>query len=472
MAHSHHEFSSSHDEKLQVAWSSLFVSVLLLAAKLVVGLATGSLAILSQAADSAFDSISVLVTLLAVRISTVPADEEHPYGHGKFENLSALLESLFLLGLTVWIAIEAITHLLGSSPRHVEVTAWSFVVLIVSIVLDLWRGRKLHAAGKEHGSQALESSALHFFADMSSAFVALIGLALVKYAGLAGADDWAALVLSGFVALLSVRLARRAIDGLTDRSASEDEYRKIRGAIESAHGIEGIRRLRVRPAGPSLIVDAGIEVNRVLPFAAIERVIDDVKESIQGVAPGADVTIHWYPVRSQNEAPFDTLKVIVAQFGILPHNIELAQLSDGSVVLDYHLEFEPGITLGEAERRGHEITEAVKQELPNVRLIYSHLEEERSDRSLPLLREVTAERPDRTQEIQSVVRMIAPEVREVTNIRLYQTDGERLVKLMLALLMPPDVSLAHAHDVSTAIEAELRKRYDDLSRIVIHTHPG
>lgn len=475
MAHSHsneyHSSSSSTEAKLQVAWRSLFVSLVLVAAKLVVGLATGSLAILSQAADSAFDSISVLVTLLAVRISTVPPDEEHPFGHGKFENLSALLESLFLFGLTVWIAIEAITHLIGSSPRHVEVNAWSFVVLIGSIVLDLWRGRKLHAAGKEHGSQALESSALHFFADMSSAVVALIGLALVKYAGIQGADDWAALILTGFVATLSIRLGKRAIDGLTDRSASPEQYKRIRSAIDETAGLEGIQSLRVRAAGPSLIVEVGIKVNRVLPFAAIARIIDEVKDRIQSVATRSDITVHWHPVRSETEAPFDTLKVIVAQFGILPHNIELAELPDGTIVLDYHLEFRPGISLVEAEKIGHEITLAVKEELPQVRLIYSHLEEERSDRSLPTLRDVSDEWQAWIEEVARSVRESHVEVQNVSNIQLYQSDSDRSLKLMLAVTLPGDLALARAHMISTAIEADLRRRHSDLARIVIHTHP-
>jgi cation diffusion facilitator family transporter len=462
--------SSGSEAKLQVAWRSLFVSLFLVASKLVVGLATGSLAILSQAADSAFDSFSVLVTLLAVRISAAPPDEDHPYGHGKFENLSALLESLFLFGLTIWIGIEAVTHIAGSSVRTVEVNGWSFAVLAASIVLDLWRGRKLHRIGKEQGSQAFEASALHFFADMSSAFVALIGLALVKYAGIAGADDWAALLLSGFVATLSIRLGKRAIDGLTDRYASPEEYKRIRSVIEETPGIESVVRLRVRPVGPSLFVEVGIDVNRILPFAAIERIISQVKLSINEVVPQSDITVHWYPIRTDSEAPFDTLKVIVAQFGILPHNIELAELPDGSIVLDYHLEFQPGISLLDAEGLGHEITESIKKELPNVKLIFSHLEEERSDRSLPVLHEISAEHGDWLTEIKNMALAIEP-VKSVSNVRLYRSGADQSIKLMLALKLPGSLALAQAHDISTTIETALRKRFTELTRIVIHTHP-
>jgi divalent metal cation (Fe/Co/Zn/Cd) transporter len=163
--------------------------------------------------------------------------------------------------------------------------------------------------------------------------------------------------------------------------------------------------------------------------------------------------------------------VIVAEFGILPHNIELAVMPDGGIVLDYHLEFQPGISLREAEQLGHRISEAVKRELPDVQLIYSHLEEERSDRALPKLRDISDERRAWVEEITSMVTSFSAEVRNVSNIRLYESEADRAIKLMLAITMLPDIALAHAHDVSTAIEARLRKHFPDLARIVIHTHP-
>jgi divalent metal cation (Fe/Co/Zn/Cd) transporter len=210
----------------------------------------------------------------------------------------------------------------------------------------------------------------------------------------------------------------------------------------------------------------------VLPFAAIERIIDEVKNCIEQVVPQSDITVHWHPVRTESEAPFDTLKVIVAQFGILPHNIELAQTPDGLILLDYHLEFRPGISLKEAEALGHEITEAVKAELPEVRLIYSHLEEERSDRQLPQLREISDERRDWITDIETFARSVSPEVREVSNTRLYQSVEDHSIKLMLAMTLQPEIALSTAHNISTRIEADLRKRFPDLARIVIHTHPA
>ena len=203
-------------EKLQAAWISLVVTAVLLAAKLIVGLATSSLAILSLAAESGIDLASVLITVLAVRISSIPPDEDHPYGHGKFESLSALAQGLLLLGATLWIVIHAVTHLTGG-PRAVTVNAWSFIVLAFSVGLDFWRGRLLRATGKQHRSSALEASALHFLSDALSAIVAALALLLVRFAGFPEADDWAAIIVGGFVAYLSVRLILEAIDGLTDR---------------------------------------------------------------------------------------------------------------------------------------------------------------------------------------------------------------------------------------------------------------
>ncbi|HZK75785.1 MAG TPA: cation diffusion facilitator family transporter, partial [Candidatus Kapabacteria bacterium] len=153
--------------KLQAAWISLAVTMVLVAAKLAVGLATGSLAILSLAAESGIDLAAVIITLLAVRVSSIPPDEDHPYGHGKFESLSALAQGLLLLGATVWIVFNATGNLIGK-PSAVIVNGWSFGVLLFSIVLDSWRARRLGTAGKQHRSSALEASSVHFFTDAIS----------------------------------------------------------------------------------------------------------------------------------------------------------------------------------------------------------------------------------------------------------------------------------------------------------------
>src|SRR5512136_328100 len=152
---------TAEQEKRWVALTSVLAAILLTTMKIVIGLLTHSLGILAEAAHSGLDLIAAGVTFFAVRISDRPPDHEHPYGHGKVENLSALVETLLLLATCGWIIYEAIERLFIQSV-HVDATAWAFVVVIISIVVDVTRSRALMRAAQKHNSQALEADALHF----------------------------------------------------------------------------------------------------------------------------------------------------------------------------------------------------------------------------------------------------------------------------------------------------------------------
>ncbi|MDP4199065.1 MAG: cation diffusion facilitator family transporter [Bacteroidota bacterium] len=456
--------------KLQIAWISLFVTLFLLSTKLVVGLMTGSLAILSLAAESGIDLISVTITLLAIRVSSTPPDEDHPYGHGKFESLAALVEGLLLLGATLWIAWNAATHLRGT-PRKIEVNIWSFAVLIVSIALDFWRSRRMHAAAREHHSHAFEASALHFFSDSLGAIVAIVGLLLVRYAGLPAADDIAALLLAGFVVWLSVKLLIRALNGLTDRFTSREDSEQLLALVRNVPGVEAVSRLRMRQAGSTLFVEVSIQISRILPYAAIERVLQEVEEAITADFTNAEVTVHWRPVRTTAEAPFESLKLVVAQYGLQPHNIELAETSEGKIALDYHLEFPPGTALAEAESLSREIEEHIRKELPQIESIFVHLEEQRSDLRLPKVDDIGARQTQLLHDIEAYSLAANPAVRHVHEVHLYRDSDGEMHKLVLTAQVAANLSLAEAHDIATEVEQALKVRFPELTRVVIHAEP-
>ena len=282
-------------KKLQVAWISLAVTTIPLAAKLAVGLATSSLAILSLAAESGIDVAAVLITLLAVRISSIPPDDDHPYGHGKFESLSALVQGLLLLVATAWIVFSAV-HGLTGTPETVEVNYWSFGVLVFSMSLDFWRANLLKGTSDEHNSAALEASSLHFFTDSFSALITALALLLVRFGNFPAADDWAAILVAAFVAYLSVRLIARAVDGLTDRYTKTGDYDHLKSILQHIQGVESVSNMRMRTAGPTLFVEVSILISRVLPFAPVQRIISEVERMIRSEFPNAEVTVHWRPV--------------------------------------------------------------------------------------------------------------------------------------------------------------------------------
>ncbi len=455
--------------KLQAAWVSLIVTIVLVTIKLAVGLVTNSLALLSLAAESGIDLASVLITLLAVRISSIPPDADHPYGHGKFENLSALGQGVLLLAVSIWIVVTAVGRSAAGSST-VTVNSWSFGVLAVSIGLDLWRAQLLRTAGSEHHSAALSASSLHFFTDSLSAFIAAVALLLVWLAGAHSADSWAAIAVAVFVAYLSIRLSMEAIDGLTDRFTATGEYDRLRAILQNIPGVERVARMRMRTAGPGLFIEVSILVSRVLPLEAIERIVSETEGAIQDSFPRAEVTVHWRPVRTATEAPFDTLKIAAATFGLLPHNTELSRTKHGALALDYHLEFKPGTSLASASRASQEIEQRLRNDLPQVGPIFVHLEEERSDRAMPHLEEI--ERESLKQNVTLSAKAAHPAVHGIAALHIFRNEEDGSLKLVLTVDLPASLSLHEAHTIVTAVEAALRKEFPEFNRILIQAEPA
>jgi len=285
-------------EKRLVAASSVAAAVLLTGMKVVVGLQTGSIGILSEAAHSLLDLVAAAVTLWAVRASARPADRDHPYGHGKIENFSALFETGLLLATCVWIAYEAIKRLLFENV-HVEATIWSFAIMFVSIVVDISRSRALSRAAKKHRSQALEADALHFSTDVWSSSVVIVGLLAVVASEafgipwLARADAVAALGVAGIAVLISLRLGKKSVDDLLD-AVPPDLLSQVAAAAQ-VEGVREVSQVRVRRSGPDVFADATLEVDRGLSLEAAHELTERAEQAIRLAVPGSDVVVHTHP---------------------------------------------------------------------------------------------------------------------------------------------------------------------------------
>jgi cation diffusion facilitator family transporter len=287
-------------EKQSAALNSLVAAVALTSFKIVVGVTTGSLGILAEAAHSGLDLIAALMTFIAVRISGRPADRTHHYGHGKVENLSALAETGLLLVTCGWIVWEAI-HRLLFHKAEVEVTWWSFGVMIVSIVIDASRSRVLARTAKKYNSQALEADALHFQTDIWSSTVVIFGLFAVKLgqwfpslSGLRNGDALAALGVSVVVVWVSWQLGRKTIDGLLD-SAPAGMEDQISAAVSAVPGVMNCHNIRVRYSGPVMFIDLHVLVDGQQTLFEAHRLTETIEGVIQRIVPAADVTVHPEP---------------------------------------------------------------------------------------------------------------------------------------------------------------------------------
>jgi len=287
-------------EKKSVAISSVIAAVGLTGFKLIVGLATGSLGILAEAAHSGLDLMAAVMTFLAVRISGKPADPNHLYGHGKVENLSALFETLLLLVTCIWIIYEA-THRLFFHTADLKVNYWSFTVMITSIVVDISRSRMLYRAARKYNSQALEADALHFSTDIWSSGVVILGLFFVKLSewvpGLAflrQADSVAAMMVGLIVVYISIRLGIRTIQALLDVAPSGTE-KKIISVVKVLPGVMDCHNVRVRYSGPQLFVDIHVLLDGNQTLIEAHNLTEEIERVIQKLLPNADVTVHPEP---------------------------------------------------------------------------------------------------------------------------------------------------------------------------------
>jgi cation diffusion facilitator family transporter len=290
-------------EKRLVALISVLAAVGLTTFKLLVGLLTNSLGILAEAAHSGLDLVAAGMTLFAVRISDKPADEDHHFGHGKVENLSALFETLLLLATSGWIIYEAVDRLFYN-PARVEASLWSFVVMGTSIVIDVNRSRMLSKAAKKYNSQALEADALHFGTDIWSSAVVILGLIGVTLARfipflswMEKADAIAAMVVAVIVVYVSGQLGWRTISALLD-SAPKGLAEKIEAAANSVKGVVDAHAVRIRPSGALWFVDMHINMNGEISLRQAHAATEAIEKAIQALLPMADVTVHVEPVEA------------------------------------------------------------------------------------------------------------------------------------------------------------------------------
>jgi len=450
-------------EKKNIALTSVFAAVLLTGMKLVVGLMTNSLGILSEAAHSGLDLLAALITFFAVSVSDKPPDEDHQYGHGKMENVSALFETILLLVTCGWIIWEAIERLIMRSS-HVEASIWGFGVIVVSIIIDFSRSRALSRVAKKHHSQALEADALHFSSDIWSSLTVLAGLVCVSL-GYSSIDSVAALAVALLVLFVSYRLGRRTIDALMDR-VPEGLGRQVAASIRAVEGVEELRSMRVRGSGSRIFVDATVGIRRTMPFERAHRIMDDIEKAVHAVHPGADVTVHAEPMQGRDESIIDKVRMIVVEKGVgAPHNLEVHQ-SDGKYFIDFDVEYSKEKTFVEAHALAEEIEAQIRREIPLVEKVTIHLEEFLPDEGE--LTHATEEEKDLCLAIETLVLSDA-RIRECTDITVLK-HAPRL-HVTLTCRLDSMKTLAEVHQIISQVESHLYQNFPQVRRFTLHAEP-
>ncbi|HAM36894.1 MAG TPA: cation transporter [Elusimicrobia bacterium] len=454
-------------EKFSVALTSVCAAVALTGTKLAVGLWTNSLGILSEAAHSGLDLLAAGMTLWAVSVAGKPADSGHTYGHGKVENLSALFETLLLLLTCVWIIWEAAARLF-LRQAHVDVNAYSFIVVLFSIAIDYSRSRALKRVADKYQSQALEADALHFSTDIWSSCVVLFGLCGVLAAKklelpwLERADSVAALGVALIVIWVCCKLGRKSIDDLLD-AAPKDLQKKVASAA-LIQGVREVRHVRVRRSGPAVFADVAIAVGHETTLERAHEIADQAEISVRASLPGADVVVHVEPCVDKDD-PLTKARVLAARHGLGAHGLRICDESS-RLCLELHLEVDPELSIEAA----HSLVSLFETDLrawaPEIDDVVTHIEpagehpqEARAD-------------PDGERRLRAALdEFLAAEKQPARphEIKVRSSGGE--LTLTLHCFLPPETGVREAHDLTVRLEKHLHAAVKDLGRIVIHVEP-
>ncbi len=452
----------AHTVKTRVAAISIFASAGMAAAKFVVGILIGSLALVSEALHSSVDVVATVITWMVVRVSDQPADEEHHYGHGKFESVSALGVIAILYVLAGGILVESWSRLReGVAPP--TISAIPFIVLLIDIAVNFWRARALHRTARETGSQALAADALHFASDVLGSIAVIIGLALAGL-GFWWGDAAAAVAVAVMIALLGLRMARETVKTLLDR-APEGVSEKARDAIEQVPGVVGVDRLRARMVGATHFIEATVKVPRTLPIDRVDEIKRKVQAAVSAALGDADVTFTAAPVALNNESVRERIMVIARNSGLAVHHVTVHDLG-GKLTVSLDLEVDGEMALTAAHDIAHDLERDIRDEFGAEVEVDTHIE--------PLEPELpfgTDAAPDRIETIRTALSRFAADtaIRDIHDVRVRNTDAGEIVNFHCRAA--PSMSVIKVHENVDEIERALRRAFPTVKRVISHAEP-
>jgi cation diffusion facilitator family transporter len=442
-----------------VALGSVVIGVALVLGKLVVGLLTGSLGILSEAVHSILDLVASAFTFVAVRTSRKPADSEHPYGHGRTENLAAFAEGVLLLITAAGIAFEAVRRLVEGGGT-VNPAVYAFVLLIATIFIETGRSTVLRRVGRLAASEALLADATNRLSDVLATLGVLAGLAGVRM-GFRWADSVAALVVAAVITRAAGLLAWRSGDILIDRAPAGAE-KQLREAIKSVVGVREVRSVRVRRSGPSLIGDASVATARMLSVEAAGALASDVKDKARSVLPALDLTVLVEGQAKEGDL-VERIHAAAARNGGVRdlHNVTVEREADGSLHLTMHAKLPGDMTLAKASGASAGLERALRAELPEATRIDIHLEP--MEPHVVRGQDVTARRAQLARRMREIV-AAHPEVLRSVDVEL--SDRHHRIHAHIVAEVSGDVSLEHAHQIETELEEQIRRALPEVHEVV------
>jgi cation diffusion facilitator family transporter len=457
-------------EKRRVALHSMLAAAAMTLLKLAAGLLSGSLGVLSDAAHSGLDLVGAGLTFFSVRVSDKPADEDHTYGHGKIENLSALGEAILMAVSCGWIIWEAMQRIFYHKVE-LRNSVWPVLVLLTSIGVDYWRSRQLRKVAERTGSPALAIDAFHFASDIWSTLAVLCGLG-ASWAGtrfeigwLRFADPFAAVVVSLMILRLTLYLGRETVAVLMDEVPVETRRRLVR-EVAQVDGVLAVEQARVRRAGAGYFADLTLALPRRFTFEHTGELVRAATEAVHRALPRADVVIHTVPRMARAESVFDRVRAVAARNNVSVHDLSV-QSHQGRLRAELHLELDEKMPLIEAHEFVTTMEAEILREAPEIDAVLTHIESE------PATIEQPEEMVEEDRRIEQALRSTAaqlPEIVDVHEIKVGRSGDH--IYLSCHCTLPDDLTMLRVHQAITALEDRFKLECPEVRRVTIHPEPA
>jgi len=456
-------------QKRRVALHSMVAAAAMTVLKLAAGLMSGSLGVLSDATHSALDLVGVTLTFFSVQLSDKPADEDHTYGHGKFENLSAFGETGLMAVSCAWIIWEAMQRLVVHTVE-IHHSVWPVLVLLTSIAVDYWRSRRLRAVAERTGSPALATDAFHFASDIWPTLAVLVGLGAswigirLGIGWLRLADPFAAVVVSLMILRMTLHLGRETVAVLMDEVPAETRQRLV-DEVAKVEGVLAVEQARVRRAGARYFADLTLALPRQNTFEHTGELVRAATEAVHRALPTADVVIHTVPRESRAESIFDRVRAVAARNNVNVHELSV-QSHHGRLRVEQHVELDENLPLLKAHGFVTAMEAEILRETPEIDSVLTHIESEPA----------TIEQPE---EMIEVDRKIEYALRSTARLFVEIVDVHAIVvgrtvdhiSLSCHCTLPDDLPMLRVHEVITALEDRFKLECPEVYRVTIHPEP-
>ena len=455
--------------KRRVALHSMAAAAAMTFLKLAAGLMSGSLGVLSDAAHSALDLVGVTLTFFSVQLSDRPADEDHTYGHGKFENLSAFGEAGLMAISCAWIIWEAMQRILVRTV-HLHHSVWPILVLLTSIGVDWWRSRRLGAVAETTGSPALATDAFPFASDIWSTLAVLAGLGAswigmrLGIGWLRYADPFAAVLVSLMILRMTLHLGRETVAVLLDEVPAETRQRLV-NEVAQVDGVLAVEQARVRRAGASYFADLTLALPRRYTFEHTGELVRAATEAVHRALPTADVVIHTVPREARAESIFDRVRAVAARNNVSVHELSV-QSHHGRLRVEQHVELDENMPLVAAHGFVSAMEAEILRETPEIDSVLTHIESE------PATIEQPEEMVEVDRKIEFALRTTARlfvEIVDVHEIIVGRTVDH--ISLSCHCTLPDELPMHRVHEVITALEDRFKLECPEVYRVTIHPEP-